>query len=221
MNAALSETAVAPGELADLPSVSKRGEAPGSKAPLESLSQAVSDGPGAETEQVTESGAETAAADPGEGASPETAQTSAADRVRLVQRVARAVEAARPDGEIRLRLRPPELGAVQLRMKMEDGALLAHIETETAQAQSLLTEHLPELRERLAELDIRVERFEVEWRGGSNSQSQSSPHQDFAHGDPRPWNGAKASPRESEPQSQPSLQTAAGRNHQGDLDVTV
>lgn len=97
-----------------------------------------------------------------------------ADRVRLVQRVARAIEAARPDGEIRLRLRPPELGSVHLRVKMDDGALAAQIETETSHARTLLIEHLPELRERLGELQIRLERFDVEWRGGSDSQGNTS-----------------------------------------------
>jgi flagellar hook-length control protein FliK len=142
------------------------------------------------------------------------------ERVRFVQRVARAVEAARPDGEIRLRLRPPELGALLLRVKTEDGALAAHIETESANASALLNEHLPELRERLAAMEIRVERFDVEWRGGTSDQSSSKQGGDGSHPD---WPGSRGSvPNKSKDvdQSAPGhsrpLQT-----HRGDLDVVV
>jgi flagellar hook-length control protein FliK len=139
-----------------------------------------------------------------------------------VQRVARAVEAARPDGEIRLRLRPPELGAIHLRVKTEDGALVASVETETSHARSLLTERLPELRERLAEMNIRLERFDVEWRGGgAQGQSPSFAHQGGSGGrntwDHAPrGNGDRPSAMEGTTAS-----TRPGVRHRGDLDVLV
>ena len=88
---------------------------------------------------------------------------SQGDRVRLVQRVARAVQTAQErGGDLQLRLSPPELGSLRLQVKMTDGALSARLEAETPQARQVLTDSLPQLRERLAEQNIRVERFDVD-----------------------------------------------------------
>ncbi len=154
-------------------------------------------------------------------AQSEGVRLASADRVRLVQRVARAVEAARPDGEIRLRLRPPELGSVDLRVKMEEGNLAARIETETPAARSLLVEHLPELRERLAEMQIRIERFDVEWRGGGFNGNGSSSGQ---HGDSRDAQRSPlaASPRQPHsPSGASSTPPPTARPHRGELNVLI
>ena len=59
--------------------------------------------------------------------------TVAIDSARLLTRVARAFAAAQEgDGEIRLRLSPPELGSLRLEVRIQDGALVAHLQTETA-----------------------------------------------------------------------------------------
>ena len=88
---------------------------------------------------------------------------SQGDRVRLVQRVARAVQTAQErGGDLQLRLSPPELGSLRLQVKMTDGALSARLEAETPQAQQVLMDSLPQLRERLADQNIRVERFDVD-----------------------------------------------------------
>ncbi len=69
-------------------------------------------------------------------ASPELAQP---DQLRLLQRVARAIEAApQRGGFLRLRLRPPELGAMRLEVSWQGGHLTARIETETQQAQRVV-----------------------------------------------------------------------------------
>jgi len=94
------------------------------------------------------------------------------DRTRFVQRVARAFQrAGETEGEIRLRLSPPELGAVKLEVSLRDGAMIARMETETATARNLLMENLPQLKERLAEQNVRIETFEVEVRDQSNHSS--------------------------------------------------
>jgi flagellar hook-length control protein FliK len=85
------------------------------------------------------------------------------DTTRLLNRVARAFAIApQRGGEIRLRLSPPELGSLHLQVQVLDGALIAHLETETADARSAVIDNLPALRERLAEQGIRVERFDVD-----------------------------------------------------------
>jgi flagellar hook-length control protein FliK len=82
---------------------------------------------------------------------------------RFVHRVAHAVQAAFDrGGPIRLRLSPPELGAVRLVVSLRDGTLSARLEAETAAARNVLLDHLPLLRDRLAQQQIKIERFEVD-----------------------------------------------------------
>lgn len=111
------------------------------------------------------------------------APSDQADRVRFVQRVARAFEAANDrGGHVRLRLHPPELGSLRVELTIRNGVMNARVEAESSAAQSLLLENLPALRERLAEHEIKVQRFDVDLfnrgAGGSpqepGSQSESS-----------------------------------------------
>jgi flagellar hook-length control protein FliK len=86
-----------------------------------------------------------------------------AETARLLGRVARAFTAAQQgDGEIRLRLSPPELGSLRLQVQINDGALVARLEAETSAARTALIDNLPALRERLAEQGVRIERFDVD-----------------------------------------------------------
>jgi flagellar hook-length control protein FliK len=86
-----------------------------------------------------------------------------ADRMRFVQRVMHALQAAEARGTpVRLRLSPPELGSLRLELEVRDGALAARLEVETANARALLLDSLPQLRERLASQEIKIERFEVD-----------------------------------------------------------
>jgi len=101
---------------------------------------------------------------------------SQADRVRLVQRVARAVQTAQDrGGELKLRLSPPELGSLRLQVRLVDGALSARIEAETSAARQVISDNLPALRERLAEQNIRVERFDVDLSNNGNGGASQMP----------------------------------------------
>ncbi len=85
------------------------------------------------------------------------------ERVRFVQRVARAFQsAADRGGPVRLRLSPPELGSLRLEITVRNGAMSARMEAETSAARTLLLEGLPALRERLAQHDLTMERFDVD-----------------------------------------------------------
>jgi flagellar hook-length control protein FliK len=85
------------------------------------------------------------------------------DTTRLLTRVARAFAAANErDGEVHLRLSPPELGSLKLDIRVTEGVLTAHLQTETQAAKTALIDNLPALRERLADQGIRVERFDVD-----------------------------------------------------------
>ncbi len=95
------------------------------------------------------------------------------DRGRFVHRVANAFRSAQQqDGQIQLRLSPPELGALKLEIAVRHGVLTAKLETETVDARRALLDNLPALRQRLAEQDIRIDKFEVDIRR-DNSQSQN------------------------------------------------
>ena len=100
-----------------------------------------------------------AAPEPGSQAAPPVE----IDSPRLLARVARAIHLARQrGGELTLRLSPPELGSLRLELRVEDGVMTARLEAETEVARSALIEHLPVLRERLAEQGIRIEHFDVD-----------------------------------------------------------
>jgi flagellar hook-length control protein FliK len=111
-------------------------------------------------------------------ASGGTGRHAEIDRVRFVQRVARAFhQLGESGGELRLRLSPPELGALRLEVAVREGVLTARLEAETPAARALLFDNLPALRERLAAQDVRVERFEVDlW---DRSKSDRREHPDF------------------------------------------
>jgi flagellar hook-length control protein FliK len=99
--------------------------------------------------------------------SPRPALTGA-EQARFVHRVARAFQVAQQrDGEIRLRLSPPELGSMRLDVKIQDGVLTARLDVDTSAAKAVLVDNMPALRERLAEQNIRVEQFEVQVGGGN------------------------------------------------------
>ena len=143
------------------------------------------------------------------------------DQTRFIERVARAFQAAEGrDGVLRLRLSPPELGALRLELKMHEGALTARVEAETPTAKALLLEHLPMLRERLAEQGVRVEQFDVDLldRRFGQTPEQSGHRQPDERDDQRPGSGP---PRIDTGGEGPSSVTRATFSGDGRLNVIV
>lgn len=110
-------------------------------------------------------------------------------QIRMVNRVARAVESTPPGQPVRIRLNPPELGALRIEIRIDKGAMTAKIEAETEVARQLLTENLPQLKERLAESNITIEKFEIELLGkettGDGQNHSSSAEDRQAQGEGR------------------------------------
>ena len=105
---------------------------------------------------------------------------SQGDRVRLVQRVARAVQTATErGGELKLRLSPPELGSLRLQVRLAEGVLSARIETDNPTAKQVLIDNLPALRDRLAEQNIRVEKFDVDLSNSGGGGTSQTPQQQW------------------------------------------
>ena len=90
---------------------------------------------------------------------------------------------------VRLRLSPPELGSLRLEVSVRDGAMTARLEVENQSARQLLLDSLPALRERLAQQDIRIERFSVDVGPHDGGGSPNWPGQ---HGSPQ--HGAQPAP---------------------------
>lgn len=115
------------------------------------------------------------------GPAPASMGTPISDsqQARLMQRVAKAFRAAEDKGgEVQIRLSPPELGSMKLELSLTSGVLTAKLEVENQRAQTILLDSLPQLRDRLAEQGIRVEKFDVNLQqrdtGGQQSQHQQS-----------------------------------------------
>lgn len=136
----------------------------------------------------------------GESAAAKTGRNAADEAAVNVQRIVHALRLAHErNGEIRLRLHPPELGALRLEMRVEHGALTARLEVESSAARDVLLENLPQLRERLAEHRIRVDQFDVSLpRDGS----QGNPHNQQTGSDAsqRP----RTTPGVASPQTEPA-----------------
>ena len=86
-----------------------------------------------------------------------------AEKVRLVQRVSRSFARLGPmGGQISLKLHPPQLGALNVQVRMEGRSMTAKLTTETGAARDAILESLPVLRTRLAEQGFEISSFQVE-----------------------------------------------------------
>jgi len=82
----------------------------------------------------------------------------------IVDQVGKQISLAlqRGDGHIRLRLKPPELGSIQISMNIKDNTLKVGMITESHSVKELLVSHVPELRHSLLEQGIRVDRIDIQ-----------------------------------------------------------
>jgi flagellar hook-length control protein FliK len=97
------------------------------------------------------------------------------DRGRFLGRVESAIRTAQQrDGRVQVRLSPPELGSLRIELSIQHGVLAARLEAETATARNVLLDNLPALRERLAQQDIRVERFDVDVRADAGGNGHGN-----------------------------------------------
>jgi flagellar hook-length control protein FliK len=148
--------------------------------------------------------------------------TSDVDRVRFLQRVSNAFQAANDQGgQIRLRLSPPELGSMKLELTVRDGVMTAHVQTETDTARTMLLDHLPALREKLAEHNVTIERFDVDLGGRFGGNAPQNNANNANSGYPSPDNMR----RPNSPTNTSSITTAVASTSiaaaNGKLDITV
>lgn len=99
----------------------------------------------------------------------------AADRTRFWHRAARAAATGDEADVFRLQVRPPELGRVQLEIRVDSHGVHACAEVESAAAAELLQRDLAQLRERLARHQLELKRFDVELRDDSSGGRSDRP----------------------------------------------
>jgi flagellar hook-length control protein FliK len=149
------------------------------------------------------------------------------DAGRFIGRVAKAFHAAQErDGTMQLRLSPPELGALRLELTVKDGVMTATMETETTAARRVLLDHLPVLRERLAEQNIRVERFDVDVRregsgGQADGQTAQQQQQRDQHGGQSTPRRASAAPSRPMMAARQDVQSVANRISNSEINLVV
>jgi flagellar hook-length control protein FliK len=95
------------------------------------------------------------------------------ERVRLVQRVARSFSRIGPEGgQINLRLHPPQLGSLNVQVRLEGRSMTANLTTESSAARDVILESLPVLRSRLAEQGFEIAHFQVDVAANGSDASQ-------------------------------------------------
>lgn len=100
------------------------------------------------------------------------------DRVRLVQRVSKALQVAMERGNpLRVRLSPPELGTLRLEITLKNGVMRAKAETETQSARELLLDNIRSLQDRLAQQNIKLEHFDVELMDRQGGRADTFPRE--------------------------------------------
>ncbi len=151
-------------------------------------------------------GVSTADQRPGKQAVETSSQEANVQRVRFIQRVVRAFQALRDGGgPLRLRLHPPELGSLRLELLVREGVLRARMEVENTAARTAILEHLPMLRERLAQQDIRIEQFEVEIGEGSSGSHSHQPDYSTSEHQGAAFSAFQNRPRNANSVSPPTL----------------
>lgn len=98
---------------------------------------------------------------------PAATPASTGAMIEHIERVARMVNqqmvrrAADGGGTLRLRLDPPELGRVKLEVTVEQQHVRAQAVVESGQVRQVLMDHLPDLKQQLAQQGMQLDQFDV------------------------------------------------------------
>ncbi len=107
--------------------------------------------------------------------SPDSNPSSQIDRAKLVQRVSKAFNKIGANGgTVRVRLHPPDLGAIKVEVQIEGKSIRATLTAESEAARSAVQEQIPDLRQKLAEQGIRVDRIQVETESNQSNFNLNS-----------------------------------------------
>ncbi len=81
---------------------------------------------------------------------------------QLVQRLGDAIGFARESGQhLSIRVMPPQFGPIVVEVRIHGGEMSARVETHSAVAQQMITDHLPQLHESLAARGATLDRIDI------------------------------------------------------------
>ncbi|NVL91053.1 MAG: flagellar hook-length control protein FliK [Desulfobacterales bacterium] len=111
--------------------------------------------------------------------------------VYVVNQVSRQISLSlkRGDNHIRLQLRPPQLGAIQIDMNMKDSVLKIGMATEHNAVKEFLISNIQELRESLLQQGVKLERVDIQVNCNLD-QSMAQAQRDLKQG--QSWRGGPA-----------------------------
>jgi flagellar hook-length control protein FliK len=122
------------------------------------------------------------------GSSPVRGSLTSYQESKLVQRVLRGFEQLRDGGgQVRLRLHPPELGTLQMTLRIESMQVSARLEVENTVARDALLQNAQTLKDQLAAQGFEVERFEVEIRSEVGGDSTGLEQRSDRRGEDARW----------------------------------
>jgi flagellar hook-length control protein FliK len=136
--------------------VAKTPDHPAVKGDFAAVSQQLADAGGS---QKTIEAAKTAPAQPAVAPAPTAADFAAANHAQIVNSV--HTQLLPNGGSMRLRLDPPDLGAMQVTVRMRDGVMSAEFQTSNDQAAKLLSHSLGDLKTQLESQGMSVDKLHV------------------------------------------------------------
>ncbi len=88
-----------------------------------------------------------------------------------------------------IRLDPPELGRMQIRMSLNSDAATVHFTVQNQQTRDLVDQAMPRLREMLAQQGLQLADSSVQQQSSGQQQRQMAQHQGAENGSNQPMNG--------------------------------
>ncbi len=150
-----------------------------------------------------------------------TLEEMAAPARELAPRLAETVQQAVRVGEreFRLRLNPPELGHLDVRVVESSDGVRVSLRVASSEAGELIQQYLPQLRAALEARDLRVERLDV-FEAQTEMGGDGAPHKrtDGGDGEGQPRWSPLATPRQDEGGA-PVERTGPGRLTSGVVDL--
>ena len=109
------------------------------------------------------------------GGTPAGAPAPKATQAEMIERmvaVAKLLSKANGDRTFLLKLNPPDLGRIQVRLQVENGVVEASVHTETHAARHAILQNLEQLKASLLEQGLQVGRFDVSVEGQDGGTAQ-------------------------------------------------
>lgn len=110
-----------------------------------------------------------------QAAAPTVPVVDAKQVEQLMDRIASAVRQSQSTGQqLKIRLSPPELGALQIEVSLKNGEYSAKLEVQNRHAQKVINDNLAQLKEALVKTGVSLDRIDVQINTHSSEDQRSS-----------------------------------------------